>query len=133
MVRSNFNDYTSLVPLIGVVASLVLDVDMITCLKWRKVPSTPGHSFLSCNSRFGMSLSTGFSSQSPFLSWEELVWLEWERIPDLPAKDNLCWAEACSCARSVPVDEESFRNFICVEGSSLRCVAPNYSLDMLYS
>ena len=125
MVRSNFDDYTSLVPLIGVVSSLVLDVDMIAHLKWRKVLGAPGHSFLSCNSRFGMSLSTGFSSQSPFLSWEELVWLEWERIPDLPAKDNLCRAEACSCARSVPVDEESFRNFICVEGSSLRRVASN--------
>ena len=96
MVRSNFDDYTSLVPLIGVVSGLVLDVDMIAHLKWGKVFGAPGHSFLSCNSRFSMSLCAGFSGQSPFLSGKELAWLKWERISNLPTKDNLCWAEACS-------------------------------------
>ena len=76
MVRSNFNDYTSLVPLIGVVSVLVLDVDMIAHLKWGKVFGAPGHSFLSSNSRFSMSLCAGFSGQSPFLSGEELAWLK---------------------------------------------------------
>ena len=77
MVRSNFNDYTSLVPLIGVVAGLVLDVDMITGLQWGKVLGTSGHPFLSCNSVLSMSMSPGLSGLSPFLSGEELAWLKW--------------------------------------------------------
>ena len=76
MVRSNFNDYTSLVPLIGVVAGLVLDVDMITGLQWGKVLGPSGHPFLSSNSGLGMSLSTSLRSLSPFLSGEELAWLK---------------------------------------------------------
>ena len=96
MVRSNFYNHTSFVPLVRVVASLILDVDVIAHLKWRKVLGAPGHSFLSSNSRFSMSLCAGFSGQSPFLSGEELVWLKWERISNLPAKDDLCRAEACS-------------------------------------
>ena len=111
---SNLHYNPSFAPLFRVVAILVLDVDMVTREKWREVLGALCHPFLCSGSGFGEGFFPGFGSNSPFLSGEELAWLERERIPDLSPENYLGWTKACICGGSIPVHEDGLDEIISV-------------------
>ena len=58
----------------------------------------------------------------------EFAGLERERISNCSAKHDLSGAEASDGAGVVPVHEESFHDFVGVEGPGLRDVSPDQPL-----
>ena len=92
---ADLNDDTCLIPLLGSVTVLVLDIDTIPRQERRKVSGAMCHPLLSPGPGFGEGLLSGFGSKSPLLSGEELARLEWERIPDLATKHCHSWADPC--------------------------------------
>ena len=98
---------------------LVFDVDLVTGEKWREVPGALCYPFLCAGSGFGEGFFPGFGGNSPFLSGEELAWLERERIPDLSPKNYLGWTKACIFGRSIPVCEDGLNDIVSVKGACL--------------
>ena len=80
-----------------------------------------------------VSLGPGIRSLSPVSSEVEFAGLERERISDCSAKHDLSGAEASDGAGVVPVHEESFHDFVGVEGPGLRDVSPDQPLGVLHS
>ena len=119
MVGSDLDHNTSFAPLFRIVAILVLDIYVVTRDKWMEIPGSLCHLFLCPGSGFGESVFPGFGSEPPFLSGEELAWLERERVPDLSPEDYLGWAKACICAGSVPVHQDGLDEVIGVQGACL--------------
>ena len=128
----DLNDDTCLVPLLGSVAVLVLDVDAVPRLERREGPRAMCHSLLSPGPGFGEGLLSGFGSKSPLLSGEEFARLEWERVSDLATEDCHSWADPCVSRRCVSVYEDCLDNIVCVQGASLGCVASDQFLCMFH-
>ena len=89
VVGTNFNDDSCLTPLLGIVAMLVLDIDMIPREEWRKFPGTLSHFLLHSGPCFCMSFLSGFGGNPPLRSGEEFSWLGGKRVSELPSKDDL--------------------------------------------
>ena len=89
MVGSDLDHNTGVAPLLGVVAVLVLDVDVVARDEWGEISGSLCHLFLCPGPGFGMGVFPGFGRESPFLLGEELARLERERVPDLSPEDYL--------------------------------------------
>ena len=126
----SFNDDSSLAPLSGGVAVLVLDLDLITRLERRELPSSSGQSLLHGEFSFAVSLSSGVRGLPPLLSGEELSWLERQGVTEDSPVQNLSWREACDGTRSVSVSQESPDQSVSVQGASLGDVAADQSLGV---
>ena len=132
MVGADLNDHACFVPLFGVVAVLVLDVDMVTRLKGREVPGTLRHSLLCSGPCFGESFLPGSSSKSPLLSGKEFAGLEGQWVSDLATKHSHGWADPCVSRGSVPVHQDGFDEVVSVQRASLGGVTSDQSLGMFH-
>ena len=94
MLANLYND-SCLVPLLGSVAILVLDVDMVPGFESRELFGAFGQLYSLVQYALGIRFLSGFRSLLPFWSLDEFSWLQWEKISQYPPKDNLCWTEAC--------------------------------------
>ena len=86
-----FNYDTSLAPLSGRVSVLILDLDLVTSLERRELPSSSGKSLLHGEFPPTVSLSSGVRSLPPLLSWEELSWLERQGVAENSPVHDLSW------------------------------------------
>ena len=86
---------------------LVLDLDLITRLERRELPSSSGQSLLHGEFSFAVSLSSGVRGLPPLLSGEELSWLERQGVTENSPVHDLGWGEAGDGTGSVSVSQES--------------------------
>ena len=103
-----FNDHSSLAPLPGRVAVLVLDLDLITRLERRELPSSSGQSLLHGEFPLTVSLSPGVRRLSPLLSGEELSWLERQGVTENSPIQDLGGREASDGTGSISVSQCQF-------------------------
>ena len=125
-----FNYDTSLAPLSGRVSVLILDLDLVTSLERRELPSSSGKSLLHGEFPPTVSLSSGVRSLPPLLSWEELSWLERQRVTENSPVHDLGWRESCDGTRSISVGQESPDQGVGVQGAGLGDVAADESLGV---
>ena len=109
---------------------LVLDLDLITRLERRELPSSSGQSLLHGEFPLTVSLSSGVRRLSPLLSGEELSWLERQGVTEDSPVQNLSWREACDGTRSVSVSQESPDQSVSVQGASLGDITADQSLGV---
>ena len=119
VVGSDLDHNTGVAPLLGVVAVLVLDVDMVARDEWGEIPGSLCHLFLCPGPGFGEGIFPGFGCEPPLLFGEELARLERERVPDLSPEYYLGWAKACIRAGSVPVHQDGLDEVVGVQGARL--------------
>ena len=125
-----FNDHSSFAPLPGRIAVLVLDLDLITRLERRELPSSSGQLFLHGIFPRTVGLCSGVCSLSPLLSGEEFSRLEWQGVTENSPVHDLGWGEAGDGTRSVSVSQESLEQTISVQGASLGNITADHSLGV---
>ena len=126
----SFNHDASLAPLSGRVAVLVLDLDLVTRLERRELPSSSGQLFLHGIFPHTVGLCSGVCSLSPLLSGEEFSRLEWQGVTENSPVHDLGWGEAGDGTRSVSVSQESLEQSIGVQGASLGNITADHSLGV---
>ena len=126
----HFNHDSRLAPLPGRSAVLVLDLDLITRLERRELPSPSGQSLLHGVFPLTVSLSSGVRRLSPLLSGEELSWLERQGVTENSSVQNLSWREAGDGTGSVSVSQESSDQSVGVQGASLGDITTDQSLSV---
>ena len=126
----HFNHDSRLAPLPGRSAVLVLDLDLITRLERRELPSSSGQSLLHGVFPLTVSLSSGVRRLSPLLSGEELSWLERQGVTENSSVHNLSWRESCDGTGSVSVGQQSSDQSVSVQGASLGDITADQSLGV---
>ena len=129
----NLHYHTGLVPLLGIVAVLFLDEDVITNFQRREMAGAVGQSLLHVELPLAVGLCSLVSSEPPVLSGDKFAWLERESVTENTAEDDLGRTETSDGAGSVPVNEESLENFVSVQAAGLRSVASDNSLGVFDS
>ena len=129
----NLHYHTRLVPLLGIVAVLFLDEDVITNFQWRKMSGSVGQSLLHVELPLAVGLSSLVSSKPPVLSGNKLAGLERESVTENTTEDDLGRAEASDGTGRVPVDEQGLENLVSVQTARLRSVASKNPLGVFDS
>ena len=129
----NLHYHTGLVPLLGIVAVLLLDEDVVTNFQRREMAGAVSQSVLHIKLSLTVSLSSLVSCEPPVLSGDKLAGLERESVTENTAEDDLGRTEAGDGAGSVPVDEEGLENLVSVQAAGLRGVASDDFLGVFDS
>ena len=129
----DLHHHTGLVPLLGLVAVLLLDEDVITNFQWRKMSGAVGQSLLHVELPLAVGLCSLVSCDPPVLPGDKLARLERESVTENTAEDDLGRTEAGDGAGSVPVDEEGLENLVSVQAAGLRGVASDDFLGVFDS
>ena len=103
VMRANLCNDTSLVPLAGVLAALVLNSYLVIGLEGLERFAGIRHLLTLCNVSFGISSSASRSSLSPLLARLKLSWLERQEILENTSEYYLSWGQARHWARVVSV------------------------------
>ena len=130
---TNLHHHTGLVPLLGIVAVLILDEDVITNFQWRKMSGAVGQSLLHVELPLAVGLCSLVSCDPPVLPGDKLAWLERESVTENTAEDDLSWTETSDGAGSVSVHQQGLANLVCVEAAGLRGVASDDPLGVFHS
>ena len=109
---------------------LVLDLDLITRLERRELPSSSGQSLLHGEFSFAVSLSSGVRGLPPLLSGEELSWLERQGVTENSSVQDLSWREASDGTGSVSVSQQSSDQSVSVQGASLGDITADQSFGV---
>ena len=133
VVGPDLHHHAGLVPLLGVVAVLLLDDDVVSDLQRRKETGAAGQSLLHVELPLTVSLRSLVSCEPPVLSGDKFAWLERESVTENTAKEDLGRTEADDGTGSVPVDEEGLGKFVSVQAAGLRSVASDESLGVFHS
>ena len=128
----NLHHHTRLVPLLGIVAVLILDEDVITNFQWRKMSGSVGQSLLHVELPLAVGLCSLVSSDPPVLSGDKLARLERESVTENTAEDNLGRTETSDGTGSISVNQYGLANLVSVEAAGLRSVASDDPLGMFY-
>ena len=128
----NLHYHTGLVPLLGIVAVLLLDEDVVTNMKRREMAGAVGQSLLHVELPLAVGLRPFVSCEPPVLSGNKLAGLEGESIAENTAEHNLCRTETSDGAGSVSVYQHGLADFVSVEAAGLRSVASDDPLGMFY-
>ena len=129
----NLHYHTGLVPLLGIVAVLLLDEDVVTNFQWREMAGAAGQSLLHIKLSLAVGLRSLVSCEPPVLSGNKLAGLERESVTENTAENNLGRTETSDGAGSVSVHQQSLANLVCVEAAGLRSVASDDSLGVFDS
>ena len=115
----DLHHHTGLVPLLGIVAVLILDEDVVTNVKRREMAGAAGQPLLHIKLSLAVGLRSLVSCEPPVLSGDKLAGLERESVTENTAEDDLGRTEAGDGAGSVPVDEEGLENLVSVQTAGL--------------
>ena len=129
----NLDHHAGLVPLLGVVAVLFLDQDVITNFQRRELTGATGQSVLHVELPLAVSLRSLVSREPPVLSGDEFAWLEREGVTENTAEDDLGRTEAGDGTGSVPVDEKGLDNLVSIQTAGLRSISSDDSLGVFHS
>ena len=94
----DLHHHTGLVPLLGIVAVLFLDEDVVTNFQWRQMAGAAGQSLLHFKLSLAVGLRSLVSCKPPVLSGDKLAWLKRESVTKNTAEDNLGRTEGLSRA-----------------------------------
>ena len=129
----DLHHHTGLVPLLGIVAVLILDEDVITNFQWREMARATGQSLLHIKLSLAVGLRSLVSCEPPVLSGDKLAGLERESVTENTAEDDLGRTETSDGAGSVSVHQQGLANLVCVEAAGLRGVASDDPLGVFHS
>ena len=129
----NLHHHTGLVPLLGIVAVLFLDEDVVTNVKRREMAGAAGQPLLHIKLSLAVGLRSLVSCEPPVLSGDKLAWLKRESVTKNTAEDNLGRTETSDGTGSISVNQYGLANLVSVEAAGLRSVASDDSLGVFHS
>ena len=129
----DLHHHTGLVPLLGIVAVLFLDEDVVTNFQWREMAGAASQPLLHVKLPLAVGLGSLVSREPPVLSGDKLAGLERESVTENTAEENLGRTETSDGTGSVPVDEQGLENLVSVQTAGLRSVASKYPLGVFDS